>query len=357
MNYDKWQRRLKCVADGLNPKEWPVDLMATTEGATVMDLGFYRLPIKERKPNGQWKLLGYYRVELFMYQADGTVGCDIDGRTVTPDRLAEKFHSFLSHPIKKSWYLAVEKGERWPDDPVAPEHKEPAKSPDEAIQGMAECDYWNGRKSLSGIGHNDPPKVMTADDHASAIDNAIGAAPNTVKSEAEAAQALGFKNRIAELRLDADKAGKADYQPPYTEYKRLYKIWTPMIERAEQKEKQINTAILKFREAERQRIAKEQAAAEAKQREIEAANAQRATPLPVPEVAPVVAPAPIQSTYGTRKIKEELHTILDAITDYDAIYAFMRDEPKVKELLLELAAAKIKAGFTVPGTKTRQGLI
>ena len=157
----------------------------------------------------------------------------------------------------------------------------------------------------------------------------MSAAIKAVTNETEAAQALGSKNRIAELRLAADKAGKAFYDPPYREYKRLHGLWSPMVARADAKEKELNRAILTFREFERQRIAKEQAEAIERQREIDEANeraAQRAIAAGEPEAAPKVvevempsAPVPVLPTYGTRKLKEEVKTILDAITDYDIV--------------------------------------
>jgi hypothetical protein len=203
--------------------------------------------------------------------------------------------------------------------------------------------------------------------HAAAIDAAIGAALKTVTSAAEDAQASGSKNRIAELRLAADKAGKSLYEPIYRQYTAEQKKWSPIIARATAEEKRLNAAILTFRESERKRIAAEQAEADRKQHELDEANQRAADraiargepeePPEVVEAAPVAVAAPIVPTYGTRAIKEELKTILDAITDYDAVYQFLKGEPDVKALLLKLATAKVKAGFTVPGCTTRQGLI
>ena len=267
-------------------------------------------------------------------------------REVIGDNLNELWSYIAGNPISEETYRAVaERGERWPDDPA----------PLDALE------------RIIGPNHNEPPEVLTDVDHATAVDAAIAAAIKTVTSEIEASQALGSKNRIAELRLAADKAGKAIYEPMYRVYTAEQKKWSPIIARATAAEKSLNTAILTFRENERQRIAAEQAAAEAKQREIDEANeraAQRSIARGEPESAPETievqqpaAPAPIAPTYGTRVLKEQVHTILDAITDYDAVYNFLKGEPKVKALLLELATSKVKAGFTVPGVVTRQGLI
>lgn len=336
-NYNYWQAALA----GEKPK-------AIVEQC---ELGFYRKGVYERDSRGNNKRIGWQPVAVFM---DGDVmtarvGNEADGRDITGDGLGELWSSIAGNAISEGNYREVAtRGMRWWDDPAPPETI-PAVNRDVARDDNA------------------PPEVLTDKDHAAAIDSAIGAAIKAVTNETEAAQALGSKNRIAELRLAADKAGKALYEPPYRQYKALHGAWSPMVAKAAAAETALNRSILTFREKERQRIAAEQAAADAKQREIEEANeraAQRAIATGEPEAAPEIieieqpaAPKPIVPTYGSRKIKEELHTILDAITDYDAVYNFLKNEPKVKALLLELATAKVKAGFTVPGTTTRQGLI
>jgi hypothetical protein len=345
MTYEYWKSALA----GEKPKMFVDDPQC----------GFYRKGIYERNDKGNKKRTGWTPVAIFMVGETmvGRVGGGVNPADLTDDNLNTLWSFCCANPISEETYRAVaEKGERWPDDPAPPEHKEPAKSPDEAIQGMAECDYWNGRKSLSGIGHNDPPKVMTVKDHATAIANAIGAAPK-VTDEISAGQALGSKNRIAELRLACDKAGRAEYEPLYATYVKVRDPWQAEVKKAADKEKAINTDILKFREAERQRIAKEQAAADAKQRLIEAANAQRETPLPVLEVAPVAAPAPIIATYGKRGLKEEEKYFLDEITSYDDVYKHFRDAEPMKAFLKLMAGQAVKRGEVVPGTKTHKGLV
>lgn len=316
------------------------------------ELGFYRKGVYERDAKGNNRRVGWTPIAVFM---DGEkmvarIGSEKLGRDVTGDDLNELWSYIARSAISEGNYREVaEHGKRWWDDPAPPEASVPAVN-----RNVSRDD-------------NAPPEVLTDKDHGTAIDNAISAAIKVVTNETEAAQALGSKNRIAELRLAADKAGKALYQPLHTAYVAERDRWLPIVNRADTAEKTLQRAILTFREKERQRIAAEQAIADAKQREIDEANeraAQRAIAAGEPETAPEAVeiekptpPAPILPTYGTRKIKEELYTILDAITDYDAVYNFLKAEPKVKELLTLLATAKIKAGFTVPGTTTRQGLI
>ena len=221
------------------------------------ELGFYRRALYQRDDKGNNKRVGWQPVAVFM---DGDVmtariGNESDGRDITGDGLGELWSFIAGNAISEGNYREVaEHGKRRWVDPAPPEVPREITNAD-----------------------NNPPEVLTDKDHAVAIDNAIAAAIKVVTNETEAAQALGSKNRIAELRLAADKAGKALYKPPYRQYKALHGAWSPMVKRAETAETALNFAILTFREKERQRIAAEQAAADAKQREIDEAN-ERAAP-------------------------------------------------------------------------------
>jgi len=105
------------------------------------------------------------------------------------------------------------------------------------------------------------------------------------------------------------------------------------------------------------------------QRSIDESNeraAQRAIAAGEPEAAPETieieqpaAAVQILPTYGTRKLKEEMRTFLDEINDFDQVYGFFKVQSRqqVETFLKDLAERAIKAGFTVPGTTTRQGLI
>lgn len=336
-----------------NYNYWQAALAGEKPRAIVeqCELGFYRKGVYQRDAKGNNRRVGWRPVAVFMNRDAmmARIGSANESGDIVGDGLGELWSYIAGNAISEEWYRAVaERGEPWPD-------VQSTKTDVPAVNRDVARD------------DNAPPEVLTDKDHGTAIDNAIAAAIKIVTNETEAAQALGSKNRIAELRLAADKAGKALYEPPYRQYKALHGAWSPMVARATAAETALNRSILTFREKERQRIAAEQATADAKQREIEEANeraAQRAIATGEPEAAPEIveieqpaAPTPILPTYGTRKINEELHTILDAITDYDAVYNFLKAEPKVKELLTSLATAKVKAGFTVPGTTTRQGLI
>jgi hypothetical protein len=344
MPWLKWQARLRG------------EKVLTHPQPDEEDEGYYRTLITEPGVNAKTgqrngKTIPVMWGKPVAYFVIGGKLCGVIGnRDMTEDELVDLWTYVCRYPISEELYRDVaEAGKPWPDLPPKAVAEVPAADRDVAMTD------------------NEAPQEPLDVQHATAIKAAIGAAPTGVKSLAEADVALGSKNRIAELRLAADKAGKAIYEPMYRTYTAEQKKWSPMIALATAKEKELNTAILMFRESERRRIAAEQAEAERKQREIDEANQRAADraiirgepeePPEVVEIAAPVAPVPVVATYGTRNLKEEVHFILDAITDYDAVYNYLKEEPKLKALLLELATAKVKAGLTVPGATSRKGLI
>lgn len=361
---------LEADMTALNPYAYWMAALAGEKPKAIIEqceLGFYRRGLYQRDGKGNNKRVGWQPVAVFM---DGDVmtariGNEADGRDVTGDSLGELWSYIAGNAISEETYRAVSRGEPWPD-------ARPKTSPELDTALSALLSMGNIPAANRDVAKDDNAAEILAEllpevAHATAIDNAISAAIKKVTNEPEAAQALGSKNRIAELRLAADKAGKSLYQPPYQEYQRLYGIWNPPVKRAEAKEKELNTIILMFRESEHKRIAKEQADADAKQRDLDEANeraAQRAIAAAEPEPEPIVETveqpaslAPIAPTYGTRKLKEEMKTFLDEVTDWDAVYQYFKNTTEVKMTLTVLATAAIRAGDTIPGTTSRRGLI
>lgn len=392
MSYTNWEKRLKNIT------------VPTHEQPYAEDEGYYRKPITKKLTNGRNKITDFIPVAVFLDQADNKtlvvhIGAGDNLREIdTPEAIADAdFWTWCCrYPITHQAYNDALAGKPWPDltpiekaigegahvRPAKPDEKSTVEAVPAANREVARTDNLPPDEPVEEL----PPSQVQA----KAIDDQIARSPLKIVNDAEAAAALGNKNKLAELRLTADKDGKAIYEPPYREYKRLHGEWTPMVKRADDHEKKLNTAILTYRESERKRlkkIADDKAAADAKieqerlaeiarLEEINQRAADRAIiageeiPEPlvpedeigterysaVPDPEPL-APAPLVATYGSRKIKEEVKLILDAITDQDAVYTFLRDDPKLKALLLELATAKVKAGLTVPGTKTREGLI
>lgn len=320
------------------------------------DEGYYRKPLVERKPNGQWKTLGYQPVAYFM-DGNRLVGI-IGDRDMTEQEVGDEtlWSYVVTNPIPYDWYLAVtERGEEWPDKDkwtsiVPPVETAPAEAADKPAE---------------------PPKPRD-EVLAAAIKIEIEAAPKTVASAADDAAASGAKNRIAELRLAATKEGEAIYKPIFAKYQAIQKRWANVIAPATAEEKRLNTAILTFRETERKKAAAAAAkaaaeAAEQQRKEFEANEraADRALARGEPAPEPVIAeappaaapaPAPVVPTYGTRKVKEEVKKFA-VIEDLAAVFAHFQTDAELRARLEKLATEAIRAGGTVPGATYREGLI
>ena len=346
-DYSKWRKRLagEKVPTFTEPDE--------------NDVGFYRLPIRERAQNaqghnnGRWKTIGWKPVALFVAN-DGLVSslnCQVGDVFLTKDAMNEQWQWFVSYPInEEEWRQVAEGGMPWSDVP--------------AVDTVPAAD-----REVTAADNTEPEQPLDVQ-HATAISQAIGASKENIKAvtnNEEAALALGIKNRIAELRLLADKHAKSVYQPLHKIYTEAQKKLSAPIKLAEAEEARLNTELLKFRERERLRIVAEQVEADQKQREIDEANQRAADraiaagepePEPVVETvdAPVFEPAPIVATYGTRGLKETLKKFV-VVDDISAVFVRFKSESQVIELLTKLAQKEIDAGRNVLGTHTREGLI
>lgn len=338
------------------------------------DIGFYRKRTKDITTNVvTWEPVAYFI-------ADGKLFGAIGNRDMTEREVGDLWTFVCQYPIPEEVFFAadaawaVEAGSyQWPAGLLG----EPKRPPfaNKAVAATATFEEMErgaivpaANREVARSDNNEPPALDPVEEHRTGINNAIAAAPKAVpKTAEECALAEGSKNRIAELRLAADKAGKAKYEPLYRAYTAEQKLWSPMVAAAQTAEKALATLVLTFKENERRRIAKEKADADAAQAIIDAANqraADRAIAAGKPEPAPAVveAPAPaapvaVAPTYGKRTTKAEVKILLDAITDQQAVYEYFKDDGEVQALLHDLAAAAVKAGRTVPGTKTREGLI
>lgn len=381
MSFKNWQARLRGekVTTYLQPQH--------------DDEGYYRKPITEMKQNaaghnnGQRRIIGWEAVAYFL-DGDSLYGV-IGNRDMRPDEVTdEQLWSYASkYPVSEEWFRIVENGGAWPDLTVmqkviaeggkAVPNDMSAKSTVTTadLEKIAARDFIPAaNREVAKTDNQFPPEeiVLPVKQHATAIANAIGVAKATViADDVTAAQALGIKNRLAELRLAADKAGKAEYQPLYKEYIAIRDQWTPMVKEAADAEDALNRRYLTFRD--QQKKAAEKAAAEeaAAQAAIDEANeraAQRAIARGEPEAAPVVepapaptpAPAPVQATYrapGQRTVQEVEKWHFDAVEDWSKLIEFAKDQPEIRQAMENMAKAMVKAGRDVPGVKRHWGLV
>lgn len=351
------------------------------------DVGYYRLRFKDITTN----VVAWTPVAYFV--DDGELVGVVGDRNMTEKEVGDSWTFVCQYPIPEEVYFAMDgrkevPNEEWPAGLLGEPKRPPfankaAGSPVTTLSPLGQriADWVPEEKEIPAVNRtvarsdNQPPeeeeKLPLHVQHKTAIEAAIGAAPKAVPATAEeCALVEGSKNRIAELRLKADKDGKAIYEPIYRQYKAVQEQYSPIINAATVAEKALGRLVLTFRENERKRIAKEQEEADAKQREIDEANARtadRAIAAGVPEPAPKVvetpvqaAPEPVKPTYGTRSVKAELKTFVvmpDTTLGWQTVASHFCSNGSVQDLLTKLAQAEVNAGRTVPGTKTREGLI
>lgn len=361
-------------------KNWKARL----EGATVMthdgdpDVGFYRKPIRTSRQDGN-KITGWVPVAYFM-EGNKLIGV-IGDRDMTPNELTDLWTYVCAYPIPEQVYRDVDAGKPWPRDLIG-EPKQasrtayPADPSGRITSGPSDFERAQAAIPAAGREVTKNDNAITDDlpldqQHRQAIENATKEAIAPVTTEEQAALVLGRKNRVAELRLAADKAGKAIYQPLYQAYTTEQKKWSPLADLCNSFEKKAGTAVLTFRENERKRLLAIQQEAEAKQREQDEANqraADRAIMRGEPEPAPAVVnmpvfeevkPAPIVPTYGSRTIREQVKKFaeINEARDWALVREHFKDNAEIKALLLKLAQIEVTAGRTVPGVTIREGLV
>lgn len=187
-------------------------------------------------------------------------------------------------------------------------------------------------------------------------------------------QAANYIGKIAALRIKIDKEREVKVRPHLDAQKQINGEYNPLIKQAETLEAQIKRASDAFAiaerkrleaeqrkqyEAEQKRIAEEQAAKEAERAAYLAANpiAEFTDPEPEPELpmAPP-PPEPVKIALGGAHGKRiTLRTVTEyELVDYNAVVQFLKDNPKVVELITSIAKAQAKAGVAVPGVVAKQ---
>lgn len=339
------------------------------------DAGFYRVRFKNQKTNViTWTPVAYFCL-------DGKLFGGIGPKDMSDNEVGDFWTYCCQYPIPEDVYFQFDGREKIPDEEWPRGLLgEPKRGP---FANANKMDHNSGDKTvdpnpaIGGDGRelsrsdNAEPLVPPEVEHAQRIDTVISAYGDVnakITSEEQAAISLGVKNRLAELRIAATKAGEADYKPDFIAYQAKQKRWAPIPAKADAAEKAINRQYLAFRELERQRVAKEAAEALAKQQEIDEAN-ERATdrfivsgdPTEVLEIdttevaIPVAAPPPAP-TYGTRKPKEKLKKWV-VIDSYPGVFMHFQQNEEVRALLKKLAQKETDAGRAVPATHVVEGLI
>lgn len=365
---------------------------ARLEGAKVPthdgdpDVGFYRKPIRTKREEGN-KITGWVPVAYFM---DGKKLIGVIGdRDMTANEITDLWTYVCAYPIPEEVYRDVDAGKPWPAGLIGePKQASRTAYPDKlasdlkTLAEMPVADIIPAAGRTVTVADNAPP--ITADlpldqQHRQAIENATKEPVPEVTCEEDVAIVTGRKNRVAELRLAADKAGKSIYEPMYRAYTTEQKKWSPLAAICTTFEKKCAAAVLTFRENERKRLLALQEEADRKQREIDEANQRAADRAiirgdnidPGEEAYRLIGtaahnpafeetkPAPVAPTYGTRTVKEELKKFAEIHTPeaWAQVREHFKDNAEVRALLMKLAQAEVNAGRTVLGVTIREGLI
>lgn len=350
MSYDNWKRRLEIVTTLSTVALRRAAL--TTAGLTNMvpteaDEGYYRKPTTEKR-DGKTVIIGYTAVALFLDQNTLVciVGSGQEQREVTEDVRDDLWTWISTNPVTWEDWKRIDDGGQWQDLKTVGELYAEASGHPQGVQA---------------------PELTEDELYAKRIGAEIEKLPMQVATTTDAEFTLGVSNKIRDLRLAVEKLAAARTAPLKLAYDTERNKWAPLVVTAKAAETAASKIILVFRDKERRRLAAEQEAAAKVQRETDEANeriAQRAIarnePEPPPVVVEVAAPAPLAPlvpAQGTRKLKEEEKWFLDEIEDYDKVFAYFRNTEQVRLVLKTLATAAVRAGHTIPGTKTHFGLI
>jgi hypothetical protein len=284
--------------------------------------GFYRKPVKKRDANGNAKRVGWDAVNIFTHEGALVAVIGQNEITITDrDRINEIWSHVAGNPVgAMEWAEVMEQGLPWRE-----------------FRGVPASD-----RDVTA-GDNGEPEVDPIEEYATKIKNAADASPKTVTNAEEAATAAGSMNRIAELRLDCDKAGKASYQPLHVIYSAEQKRCSEPVKLATNEEARLKRLILNFQESERKRLAKEAEEATAKQ-DIAA------------DPVPVAAPAPIKANYGARTVKAE-PKLWAIINDPIAALAHFKDDAEIIARVKKLATDAVRAGKAVPGVSSVEAIV
>lgn len=278
--------------------------------------GFYRSRQRQGAP-----------LPLAIWREGGEVRGRLGNQDVTRDRLNELWSFCATHPVTEEAYRAVaEFGQPWPD-----------------IDGTV-------NDQLAEMGHNNPP-TNPLETLRKEIDIAAGGADKyeTINDDDTMTRAQTLRASLLELYGKADKQCEDEYRPHKAAADGVKTKWSPLLAVATTAAKRVKTAMDAYGTRKLQ-------AAEAQRRQTEdeqrkAVEAGQPAPAPPPIVA--VAPVKIKGATG-RAASGKPIKIVQAITDYEACYAYVKEQTEVREAIKSAAQRLVTAGHTVPGTEVKE---
>jgi hypothetical protein len=339
-SYDRWRQRLAG------------EKVVTYTEPDAQDLGFYRLPIKERKKNaagennGQWKTIGFKPVALYI--AGENLACQIGNLGIDDDQRNDAWTSFVRHPITEEvWRAVAERGEPWPDF-AAPDAA--------AAKAIVEGRFTE----MEPLGDSKSPAPPHLDIKARLVAlKASVSAFAKIESDEQSSAARGLQAQFLELKGEAAGHYEQASRPLLEQQKKLREIWFPLRDEADEAKTALGTAMGLWEDE--KRAAAKRASDEAAKRAIEheaakvAAEAANKPPPPPPEVERPNMPMPSSQIKapGARAAKVKLQRIVTEI-DVEKAFAQFKAAPEVREVLMALAQRAITAGLPVDGATIQE---
>lgn len=291
---------------------------------------------------------GYYRNRRKGEQAqavvywhdthDNALRCRVDGKDVLEQRALEIWPFASKEPVTYEAYQTKHETGNWPDMDVT-------------IQP-------------NGKGHNNPPEETEAESIKRQIEAAAAGVGEYAKiGDIETkAKAQSLRSRLLELAAQAKKTHKKIKDPLWEQVKEIDNTYLPLAKEAEAFAKQVRDAMDVFDTAELKKVQEaERIAREAREKiEREAAAALRKAeeegrpappPLPpMPEAPPTFQPTVTKGAYGRAASNKIVKTVTE-VTDWDALFGFLKTHTELKDLMLKLAQRAADKNFDVPGVK------
>jgi hypothetical protein len=256
------------------------------------------------------------------------------------------------YPVSYEAYNAALEGKGWPDDDkvVAAQLATPATAP--------------AAEPTVGDNSGDVDEATTLKDQ---IENALAGmkAYEKISDDKTAEKALSLRNRLNELSRDADKIRTREKEPHLEAGKAVDSKWQPLVKKAKAGADQVRDAMSAWetvklqrrREEERKQQEAARAAEEARRAAEPATGEQHgeAAVLEAPkvDVQPDAAPSTIRGSYG-KAASVSAKTVVDEVTDWQALAVYMSSHKEAQTLLLQLAQRAIDAGRSVPGITIKE---
>ena len=271
------------------------------------------------------------------------------------------------HPIAHEEYEKVLAGGTWSNlDPVVAE---------QIAEGQAGKKAQARREAAAGNNSSEADPAEILKDQIEAALKGVDAY-GKIESDEQAGAAISLRNRLNELKNEADKLREKMVRPHLDAQQAINGKWMPLVKGAEAGGKKLvklcevwesaklaerrkaeaeALARARAREEDERRLQDAQAAAMADGRELPPHDPETGELIEFPpdELPPAPAKTQVRGSYG-KAAAITVKKAVTAIDDIDALFAFMRERTEVHDCLFKLAQRAVDAGHEVPGVTVEE---